>query len=166
MRAEGYLEDSVAPSGERKTTLLMLSHKGEVLDFPGGVYLPKNLTPEQLFKLLPESDDVEPAYTFPALDRWLTRLLKNFKLQEDKNHPFHAHPYKLRDLEIEAVNWWKVGGEDKLGFMKIQATIATDSYMHQDDQKKKADWTPGAVFLRGGSVAMLVCVMKFSDDIW
>lgn len=48
------------------------------------------------------------------------------------------------------------GKEDKLGFMKIQAKIETDKYVHEGEEKERADWLPGAVFLRGGSVAILV----------
>lgn len=40
--------------------------------------------------------------------------------------------------------------------MKIQARIETDPYVHDGENEARADWLPGAVFLRGGSVAILV----------
>lgn len=38
-------------------------------------------------------------------------------------------------------------GSSKIGFVKLKAEIANDADEH----------LPGAVFLRGGSVAMMVC---------
>jgi ADP-sugar diphosphatase len=107
-----------------------------------------------------------PAYTFPALQNWLARLLHNLKLQEDVSHPYHAHPYKLRELDVQAVDWfWRnvPGKEDKLGFLKLQAKIETDPYVHDNEEEARADWLPGAVFLRGGSVAILVTVHIISN---
>lgn len=133
------------------------------------VYLPHNLTTLDLAALLPVSP-APPAYTFPALENWITRLLQNFALQEsDPSHPFHKHPYKLRELDIQAVDWfWRdvPGKEDKLGFMKIQAKIETDPYVHEGEEKERADWLPGAVFLRGGSVAMLVSHANILQHIY
>ena len=93
------------------------------------------------------------------MDDWLQKLLHNFDLQQHEAHPFHRHPYKLRRLEVQAVDWFwrgRPGHEDKLGFMKIQSKIETDPYIHDGEEKPKADWIPGALFLRGGSVAVLV----------
>lgn len=122
------------------------------------VYLPHNLSTLDLAALLPVSP-APPSFGFPALENWITRLLQNFALQEsDPSHSFHKHPYKLRELDIQAVDWfWRnvPGKEDKLGFMKIQAKIETDPYVHEGEEKERADWLPGAVFLRGGSVGML-----------
>ncbi|KAF2624696.1 hypothetical protein BU25DRAFT_413242 [Macroventuria anomochaeta] len=42
--------------------------------------------------------------------------------------------------------------------MKIQSKIETDPYVHDGEEKARADWIPGAVFLRGGSVAVLIIV--------
>jgi ADP-sugar diphosphatase len=122
------------------------------------VYLPDNLSTLELHSLLPTSP-ANPAFTFPALQNWLLRLTANFKLQENESHPYHKHPYKLRELDIQAVDWfWRdvPGKEDKLGFMKIQSKIETDPYVHEGEKEARADWLPGAVFLRGGSVAILV----------
>lgn len=48
--------------------------------------------------------------------------------------------------------------EDKLGFMKILAKVETDPYIHDGEEESRADGLPGAVFLRGGSVAILIIV--------
>jgi ADP-sugar diphosphatase len=122
------------------------------------VFLPHDLNQLEFYSLVPMAS-FGPAYTFPALLNWLTRLVQNFKLQEDASHPYHNHPYKLRELDVQAVDWfWRnvPGKEDKLGFMKIQAKIETDPYVHEGEKEARADWLPGAVFLRGGSVAILV----------
>jgi ADP-sugar diphosphatase len=121
--------------------------------------LPSNLTTLEFHSLLPISlSPQRPAFTFPALLNWLTRLCANLDRQNDPAHPFHKHPYKLRSLDIQVVDWfWRdvPGKEDKLGFMKLQAEITTDKYLHEGGEEK-SDWLPGAVFLRGGSVAILV----------
>jgi ADP-sugar diphosphatase len=123
------------------------------------VSLPANLTTEEFAKLLPGVRQYTPAYGFPALKNWFWRLYQNLQLQDDETHPFNKHPYKLRKLEIQAVDWFwrdRPDQEDKLGFMKLQAKIETDPYLHEGEAEERADWLPGAVFLRGGSVAILV----------
>lgn len=65
----------------------------------------------------------------------------------------------LHEIDVQAVDWFwrdRPGHEDNLGFMKIQAKIETDAYIHTSEEKARADWLPGAVFLRGGSVGILV----------
>lgn len=121
--------------------------------------LPLDLTVDEFAQLLPSQSSQKPAYTFPALHNWLSRLLNNLQQQEDERHPYHKHPYHLREINIQSVDWFwrnRPGQEDKLGFMKIISKIETDSYIHEGEDKARPDWLPGAVFLRGGSVAMLV----------
>ncbi|KAJ4346022.1 hypothetical protein N0V95_005755 [Ascochyta clinopodiicola] len=128
---------------------------------PVQVLLPSTLTAAEFDKLLISPSNTKAAFTFPALDNWLEKLLQNFKLQQNEAHPFHKHPYKLHSIEVQAVDWFwrgRPGHEDKLGFMKIQARIETGSYIHEGEDKARADWIPGAVFLRGGSVAVLIIV--------
>lgn len=141
---------------------------------PLPITLPTNLTPHELALLLPASTifttantfNTIPAYSFPALSSWLTKLLHNLSLQSNPTHPFHKHPYKLHSLEIQAVDWFwrgRPGVEDKLGFMKLQARIETDAYVHEGEEKERRDWLPGAVFLRGGSVGVLVRPLLLSS---
>ena len=121
-----------------------------------------SLTAEKFDKLLTSDSSPKAAFTFPALDNWLAKLFQNFDLQKNEAHPFHKHPYKLRSLDVQALDWFwqgRPGHEDKLGFMKIQSKIETDAYVHDGEEKARADWIPGAVFLRGGSVAVLVSIL-------
>ncbi|OAK97161.1 hypothetical protein IQ06DRAFT_228696 [Phaeosphaeriaceae sp. SRC1lsM3a] len=144
----------------RRPTLNLVQLRSGRLKHTVPVYLPPTLSTLDFNALLPISAS-PPSFTFPALEHWLTRLFQNFQLQEDESHPYHKHPFRLRELDIQAVDWfWRdvPGKEDKLGFMKIQAKIETDKYVHEGEEKERADWLPGAVFLRGGSVAILVIV--------
>lgn len=134
-------------------------YRGHTFNPPIEVHLPNSLTPAEFENLLTSEVNPKAAFTFPALDNWLSKLLHNFGLQQNEAHPFHKHPYRLRTLDVQAVDWFwrgRSGHEDKLGFMKIQSRIETDPYVHEGEEKARADWIPGAVFLRGGSVAVLV----------
>lgn len=138
---------------------IISQYKHYTFDPPVDVLLPSSLTPEEFKRLLTSSSNPKAAFTFPALDNWLQKLLHNFDLQRNEAHPLHKHPYRLRTLEVQAVDWFwrnRPGHEDKLGFMKIQSNIETDLYVHDGEEKARSDWIPGAVFLRGGSVAVLV----------
>lgn len=142
-------------------------YKDYTFNPPVKVDLSKGLTSEEFDKLLTSQSNSKAAFTFPALDNWLSKLFHNLSLQRNEVHPYHKHPYKLRSLEIQAVDWfWRglKGKEDKLGFMKIQSKIETDPYIHDGEESARADWIPGAVFLRGGSVAVLVSVLLEHDS--
>ncbi|KAJ4986387.1 NUDIX domain-containing protein [Stagonosporopsis vannaccii] len=128
---------------------------------PIQVHLPDSLTPQEFSQLLTSRSNPKAAFSFPALDEWLSKLLHNLDLQRNEAHTFHKHPYKLWTLEVQAVDWfWRGlrGKEDKLGFMKIQSKIETEPYVHEREEEARKDWLPGAVFLRGGSVAVLIIV--------
>ncbi|KAJ4409889.1 hypothetical protein N0V91_002365 [Didymella pomorum] len=136
-------------------------HRQHIFDPPINVSLPDSLPADKFDKLLTSDSNPKAAFTFPALDNWLAKLFQNFDLQTHEAHPFHKHPYKLRSLDVQAVDWFwqgRPGHEDKLGFMKIQSKIETDAYIHDGEEKARVDWIPGAVFLRGGSVAVLIIV--------
>ncbi|KAI8942192.1 hypothetical protein NX059_000278 [Plenodomus lindquistii] len=156
------VHDEVPSSFTRKPTLALQEFNGEDLTPSVQVYLPHNLRPREFLRLFTSStSSSKPAFGFPALQNWFSKLNQNLKLQHHDHHPFHNHPYRLREIEIQAVDWFwrnKPGQEDKLGFMKIQAKIETDPYMHDGEDTVRADWLSGAVFLRGGSVAMLIIV--------
>lgn len=94
------------------------------------VHLTSDLTKEQLL-------------SFPAFKTWSETLKHSLKQQESKDHTFHETPYKLRKIDIQSVDFF--GGE-RIGFIKLKAEVSND-----DGEK-----FPGSVFLRGGSVAMLV----------
>lgn len=137
--------------------LNIITYKGRRFDPRSGLYigLPKHgeITAEDFAKLFSVNGRSAPAFGFPAFEHWFDRLLANLDLQQDEAHPFHKHPYKLRGIDVQAVDWFR---KDKLGFMKLQADIKTDPYVHDEEDTPRGDWLPGAVFLRGGSVAVLV----------
>lgn len=102
-------------------------------DPPCEVHLPHNLTKDQLLN-------------FPAFQNWLQAFRHNLSLQTNQDHTFHEDPYRLRAIEVESATWFS---PHMLGFVKIQASVTTDT-------GGPHGWLPGAVFLRGRSVAMLV----------
>lgn len=149
----------MSASTKQGNTFVLSDHGGEALTHPLHIHFPANLTSQELSRLLTSDASRQPAYSFPALQDWLSKLLHSLGLQQNPSHPYHKHPYKLSEISIQAVDWFwrnRPGHEDKLGFMKIQSTIETDPYLHDGEDKERPDWVPGAVFLRGGSVAMLV----------
>lgn len=82
--------------------------------------------------------------SFPAYKTWMSTLEHSLSLQQkDKNHTFHTSPYKLRKIDVQSVDFF--GGE-KLGFVKLKAEVSNDD----------GETLPGSVFLRGGSVGMMV----------
>lgn len=94
------------------------------------VHLTNDLTKEQLL-------------SFPAFKNWSETLQHSLKQQESRSHTFHEAPYKLRRIDIQSVDFF--GGE-RIGFIKFKAEVSNDN----------GEKFPGSVFLRGGSVAMLV----------
>lgn len=85
---------------------------------------------------------------FPAFKTWIATLQKTLSMQyTDPSHPFHKNPYKLRSINVQSCDYFKGG---RLGFVKLSADVRTD-----DDQT-----FPGAVFMRGGSVAMMLVLTE------
>lgn len=80
---------------------------------------------------------------FAPFTTWLSTFRKSLATQDFQDHPFHGEPYKLRKINVQAVDMF---GPDRIGFLKLQAEVTSDH----------GDWLPGAVFLRGGSVAIMV----------
>ncbi|KAI6716148.1 NUDIX family hydrolase [Marssonina coronariae] len=70
-------------------------------------------------------------------------------LQNKPKHIFHGSPYVLRDIRIQAIDRF---GE-RIGFMKIVANITNS----------RGESLPGAIFLRGASVGMMVLLQP--DDL-
>ena len=103
-----------------------------------------DLDPE-VFVSIPTGYDLslEQLLAFPAFKNWLSTLRHSLSLQQDPIHTFNSDPYKLRGIEIQSIDHF---GGNRLGFIKFKTDISNDA-------KEKL---PGAVFLRGGSVAMMV----------
>lgn len=81
--------------------------------------------------------------SFPAFKIWLSTLRHSLSRQRDPSHEFHSKPYSLRGINVQAVDHF---GANRLGFIKFKADVSTEN----------GDKLPGSVFLRGGSVGMLV----------
>lgn len=85
----------------------------------------------------------EQLLSFPAFKTWLSTLQHSLATQNQKSHAFHEAPYQLRRIDIQHVDFF---GEGRIGFLKLKAVVSNG----------KGEKLPGSVFLRGGSVAMMV----------
>ncbi|KAI9840862.1 MAG: hypothetical protein M1838_003872 [Thelocarpon superellum] len=109
-----------------------------------------NTTPKVSVELTPDLSQ-EQLLAFPAFTRWLSTLQHSLSLQASQpGHPFHPSPYHLRKITVQSVD--RFGGK-RLGFVKLQAEVT-----NADGEK-----LPGSVFLRGGSVGMMVILQP--DDV-
>lgn len=106
-----------------------------------------NSTPSCTINLVPEISQ-EQILSFPPFKTWISTLQRSLAQQELKDHAFHSSPYKLRSIDIQAVD---IFGGERLGFVKLKAEVSNDN----------GEKLPGSVFLRGGSVAMLVSSEPF-----
>jgi len=109
--------------------------------------LPDTATPVPVS--LPSNLPKDLLLSFPAFKNWLATLQHSLSLQSDKGHTFHANPYALKRIEVQSVDWFG----KRLGFVKLQASV----------ENNNGESLPGAVFLRGGSVAMLLILQP--DDV-
>lgn len=92
---------------------------------------------------LPEDLTEGQLANFPAYKIWINAISKSLDAQSAPNHPYHQNPYKFYGVTVQSIDRFR---SDKLGFVKLKADIRTD-----DDQT-----LPGTIFMRGGSVAMLL----------
>jgi len=91
--------------------------------------------------------------SYPAFNTWHKTITHSLSLQSKPNHEFHKSPYTLREIILQSVDWFGSGDKKRLGFVKFQAQITNDNGEH----------LPGAVFMRGGAVAMLLVLQP--DDV-
>ena len=103
--------------------------------------LPK--TTPQVSVHLTEDLGRDQLLSFPAFQNWLSTLQHSLSLQRNKGHTFNSAPYKLRKIDIQTVDFF---GGGRVGFIKLKAEVSNDH----------GEKLPGSVFLRGGSVAMMV----------
>ncbi|RMJ23756.1 nudix family hydrolase [Aspergillus sp. HF37] len=80
---------------------------------------------------------------FPAFSIWLSTLQRSLARQHRDSHEFHRSPFVLRRIDIQAADFFKGG---RLGFLKLKADVSNGD----------GESLPGSVFLRGGSVGMLL----------
>lgn len=93
---------------------------------------------------LPNDVSQDQVLSFRAFNDWLNILKKSLATQKSKDHTFHDGPYKLRKIDVQAVDYF---GGQRIGFLKLKADVSNDN----------GEKLPGSVFLRGGSVGMMVC---------
>jgi ADP-sugar diphosphatase len=91
----------------------------------------------------PESLSKEQLLSFPPFKTWLSSIQHSLLTQKDPVHTFYDAPYQLRKIDVQAVDFF---GKGRIGFLKLQTKVIND----------KGETLPGAVFMRGGSVGMLV----------
>ena len=94
--------------------------------------------------------DKDQLLSFPAFKTWINTLQHSLEIQKDMTHTFHSAPYKLRKIDIQAVDYF---GGGRVGFIKLKAEISNDN----------GEKLPGSVFLRGGSVGMMLILQP--DDV-
>ncbi|KAI1184888.1 hypothetical protein F5B17DRAFT_433146 [Nemania serpens] len=101
---------------------------------------------------LPEGFSEEQLLSFHPFQSWLNTLTHSLSLQHSNpSHPFHEDPYALRSITVQSYDLF---GGRRVGFLKLQAHVANSA----------GESLPGAVFLRGPSVAMLVMLLPEDDD--
>ena len=77
----------------------------------------------------------EQLLSFPAFKTWVSTLQHSLSTQQNKSHTFYSAPYKLRNIEIQAVDFF---GRERIGFIKLKAEVSND----------KGEKLPGSVFVR------------------
>ncbi|KAF7118773.1 hypothetical protein CNMCM5793_008398 [Aspergillus hiratsukae] len=87
---------------------------------------------------------------FPAFQIWLSTLQRSLQRQHHPSHEFNHNPYVLRKINVQSVDYFKSG---RLGFVKLNAEVSNGN----------GETLPGTVFLRGGSVGMLMVLQP--DDV-
>lgn len=113
-----------------------------------------NTTPSGIpLTILPSSLPASKVLSFPPFTSWLNKLESSLATQRSNpDHPFHSDPYSLQNITIQSVDFFG-SGDKKVGFLKLQAEIKNNG----------GESLPGAVFLRGGSVGMLVVLYPEED---
>ena len=107
--------------------------------------LPKS-SPEVPINLTPDLSQ-DQLLSFPAFKTWISTLQHSLSTQAQKSHTFRSNPYKLRKIDIQSVDFF---GGSRIGFVKLKAEVSNDA----------GEKLPGSVFLRGGSVGMMVRVQS------
>lgn len=107
--------------------------------------------PDDVKHDLPSDLSRDELSSFPAYKIWFAALQKTLQAQSSTDHPYHDNPYKLRSVTVQCID--RFAGK-RLGFVKLKADVSAD-----DGQR-----FPGSVFMRGGSVAMLLVLTAKSDS--
>ncbi|KAL4964921.1 putative NUDIX family hydrolase [Aspergillus stella-maris] len=112
-----------------------------------------NISSSELMSLpvsCPPELSKEALSQFPAFRIWYSTLQRSLSRQKHPSHEFHKDPYVLRKIDVQAVDYF---GGGRLGFVKLKADVSNGG----------GENLPGSVFLRGGSVGMLLLLQP--DDV-
>lgn len=91
----------------------------------------------------------EKVLGFTAFQDWIKTLQNSLRRQNYTTHTFADDPYYLRWIRIQAFDEFDIKGVKRVLFIKLFAQVTTES---------GREFLPGVVFLRGGSVAILMIV--------
>jgi len=103
-----------------------------------------NASPSVPIHLTPDLSQ-DQLLSFPAFKTWIATLQHSLSLQKSKDHAFNSAPYRLRKIDIQSVDFF---GGGRIGFIKLKAEVSNEN----------GEKLPGSVFLRGGSVGMMVYI--------
>lgn len=109
---------------------------------PMSTFILPNSVPEVPVHLTPDLTK-EQLLSFPAFNTWISTLQHSLSTQSQKSHTFYDAPYILRKIDIQAADFF---GGQRVGFIKLKADVSNNN----------GEKLPGSVFLRGGSVGMMV----------
>ncbi|OCT47780.1 Nudix hydrolase 14, chloroplastic [Cladophialophora carrionii] len=118
------------------TTFTLPREQGEPLV---EVRLPANITREQFLE-------------FKPFELWLKTLRQSLRLQSNRDHVFHERKerHALRSINVQSVDWFGT----RIGFIKMETVVSNEN----------GSPLPGIVFLRGGSVAILMILRPQVGD--
>lgn len=150
--------DVLSPSGSKKPEtevkkpeVVFESFMLKSFDPPVEVTLARDLDPKFDQALLA---------SYEPFTEWVEQLNKSLKLQPVVGKDDENDPYELKSIHIQAVDLF---GPRKIGFLKYKAII-----QNKQGNKGKPMILPGIVFMRGGSVGMLMILRPkdASDEKW
>ncbi|KAH7378141.1 nudix hydrolase 14 [Cadophora sp. MPI-SDFR-AT-0126] len=126
-------------------------YPGYKFELPGWSKSYKTGVPEVRFAagLLELGLTREKVLGFTAFQNWIKTLEQSLDRQSYTTHTFANDPYYLRWIQIQAFDEFEPKGVKRVFFIKLFAQVTTES---------GKDYLPGVVFLRGGSVAVLMIV--------
>lgn len=98
---------------------------------------------------IPHGITREKLLEFKPFTNWLDAMQKSIRGQCDPEHPFHGKKerYSLKSIDIKAVEFFENCTPSRIGFILMETVVQN----HKDEKP-----LPGIVFLRGGSVAILM----------
>lgn len=97
--------------------------------------------------ILPSGLSEEALLQFKPFVDWKAALKDSIEEQKLHDHPFNDAPYELKHIRVDSFDRVR----DRLLFVKIFAHI----------ENKNGETLPGVVFLRGGSVTVLMILRPF-----